>query len=108
MAFKRRAEPTTVEDERAALREQHAALEDLKRQLSERVDAVRERELELHHALAEAGNPTPAGSAARSLPALPGTAASRAAVPGADTGDGTSQVQSRERAVAERERAVAA
>ena len=28
MAFKRREEPTTVEDERAALRAQHAALED--------------------------------------------------------------------------------
>ena len=42
MAFKRRAEPTTIEDERAALREQHAALEDLKRQLSERVEAVRD------------------------------------------------------------------
>jgi hypothetical protein len=45
MAFKRRAEPTTVDEERAALRAQHAALEDLKRQLAERVDAVREREL---------------------------------------------------------------
>ena len=56
MAFKRRAEPTTIEDEREALRAQHAALEDLKRQLAERVDAVRERELELHHALAEAGS----------------------------------------------------
>jgi len=46
MAFKRRAEPaTTIEDEHAALRAQHAALEDLKRQLSERVEAVRAREL---------------------------------------------------------------
>ena len=60
MAFKRRAEPTTVEDERAALRAQHAALEDLKRQLTERVEAVRERELELHHALAEADSLPPA------------------------------------------------
>ena len=47
MAFKRREEPATIDDEREALREQHAALEDLKRQLAERVDAVRERELEL-------------------------------------------------------------
>ena len=59
MAFKRREEPTTVEDERAALRAQHAALEDLKRQLNERVEAVRERELELHHALAEANSLPP-------------------------------------------------
>ena len=54
MAFKRRGEPATIEDEREALRAQRAALEDLKRQLAERVQAVRERELELHHALAEA------------------------------------------------------
>ena len=61
MAFKRREEPTTIEDEREALRAQHAALEDLKRQLAERVDAVRERELELHHALAEAGGASAGG-----------------------------------------------
>ena len=71
MAFKRRAEPTTVEDERAALRAQNAALEDLKRQLNERVEAVRARELELHHALAETNGPPPANAAARPLPPLP-------------------------------------
>ena len=60
MAFKRRGEPATIEDEREALREQRVALEDLKRQLAERVQAVRERELELHHALAEASSPMPA------------------------------------------------
>ena len=90
MAFKRRAEPaTTIEDERAALRAQHAALEDLKRQLSERVEAVRERELELHHALAEANSLTPAKGATNDAGA------------GGDT-------QRREQAVAQRERAVAA
>jgi hypothetical protein len=56
MAFKRREEPTPIEDEREALRAQHAALEDLKRQLGERIDAVREREVELHHALADVGS----------------------------------------------------
>ena len=89
MAFKRREEPTTVEDERAALRAQHAALEDLKRQLNERVEAVRARELELHHALAETN----------SLP--PGSRATNNAEVSIDA-------QRREQAVAQRERAVAA
>jgi hypothetical protein len=88
MAFKRRAEPaTTIEDEHAALRAQHAALEDLKRQLSERVEAVRERELELHHALAEANSQSPGKGAGN---------------------DGAGDTQRREQAVAQRERAVAA
>ena len=89
MAFKRREEPTTVEDERAALRAQNAALEDLKRQLNERVEAVRARELELHHALAETN----------SLP--PGNRATNNAETSIDA-------QRREQAVAQRERAVAA
>ena len=59
MPFKRREETTPIEDERDALRAQHAALEDLKRQLAERIDAVREREVELHHALADAGASDP-------------------------------------------------
>ena len=63
MAFKRRAEPTTIDEEREALRAQHAALEDLKRQLGERIDAVRERELELHHALADVGSGEPRAAA---------------------------------------------
>ena len=58
MPFKRREEPTSIEEERDGLRAQHAALDELKRQLNERIDAVRERELELHHALAEAGRAT--------------------------------------------------
>ena len=100
MAFKRREEPTTVEDERAALRAQHAALEDLKRQLNERVEAVRARELELHHALAET-NSLPGGSAGAGrrfrAPLVPRTTPRR----GIDA-------QRREQAVAQRERAVAA
>ena len=59
MGLKRRGEPPPIEDEREALRAQHAALEELKQQLVERVDAVRERELELHHALAHAGSARP-------------------------------------------------
>jgi hypothetical protein len=96
MAFKRRAEPATVEDERDALRAQHAALEDLKRQLTERVRAVQERELELHHALAEAGDSRPGG---RTLPApiLSGAESS--------AGPGTPETERRERALVERERA---
>ena len=90
MAFKRRAEQaTTIDDEHAALRAQHAALEDLKRQLSERVEAVRERELELHHALADANSQSPGKGASNDVGA------------GGDT-------QRREQAVAQRERAVAA
>jgi hypothetical protein len=95
MAFKRRAEPTTVEDEREALRSQHAALEDLKRELAERVDAVRQRELELHHALAEAGGPR------QGTPTLP------APVHHA-TGEDALEAERRERAFREREQAVEA
>jgi len=67
MAFKRREEPTPIEEEREALRAQHAALEDLKRELAERITSVREREVELHHALAdvESGDPSAVSSVAR-------------------------------------------
>jgi hypothetical protein len=99
MAFKRREEPTTVEYERAALRAQHAALDDLKRQLSERVEAVRARELELHHALAETNSLPPGSAGARQ--SLPGARATNDAEAGIDA-------QRREQAVAQRERAVAA
>jgi hypothetical protein len=95
MAFKRRAEPTTVEDERDALRGQHAALEDLKRELAERVEAVRERELELHHALTEAGGPR------QGMPSLPAPVQ-----PGA--GEDAREAERRERAFREREQAVEA
>jgi hypothetical protein len=113
MAFKRRAEPTTVEDERAALRAQHAALEDLKRQLNERVEAVRARELELHHALAEMNGPPPAKRVARPLPAPVPAATATAAWPGgddheADTGEDALEAARREQELTERERALAA
>ena len=89
MAFKRREEPS-IEEERQALRAQHAALEDLKRQLAERVDAVRERELELHHVLSEA-----ASAPGEPRPVLPPR---RSLTPAAEDDEDT-----RERAVAERE-----
>jgi len=99
MAFKRRAEPTPIEDERDALRAQYAALEDLKRELAERVDAVRGRELELHHALAEAGGPRPG------VPTLPATVLADAE---ADTGEDALEAERRERRLLEREQALAA
>ena len=103
MAFKRRAEPTTIEDERDALRAQHAALEDLKRELVERVDAVRGRELELHHALAEAGGPRPAVPEL-SVPELSGPVLADAE---ADTGEDALEAERRERHLLEREQALA-
>src|SRR6187401_774142 len=114
MAFKRRGEPTTVEDERAALREQHAALEDLKRQLNERVEAVRERELELHHALAEANSAPAANAVARQSPPQPDPPVATTPVlppvsdPEADTGEDALEAQRREEALTERERALEA
>ena len=54
MRRKQRDELGTVEDERAALREQWLALDTLKRELSERVRAVEERERELQATLAQA------------------------------------------------------
>jgi hypothetical protein len=113
MGFRRRDEPTTVEDERVALQEQRAALEELKRELSERVRAVQERELELQHALADAGGPRPGA------PTLP-PAGVLAPVPVA-ADDDTDEIareavrreqaleaERRERALLDRERAVAA
>ena len=95
MQFKRRDEASTIEEEREGLRAQHAALEELKRQLAERVDAVRERELELHHALAEAGGTRgPARSTSQA-----------SVIAGADTGSAL-DADRRERALSERERAL--
>lgn len=100
MAFKRREEPTPIEDEREALRAQHAALEDLKRQLGERIDAVREREVELHHALADVGSGESRAT---------GTAARQPARSDADadTGENAPEVARREKALLGREQAVA-
>ena len=101
MPFKRHAEPTSIEQEREALRAQHAALEDLKRQLAERIDAVRERELELHHALADVGAGEPRATAAvLPQPARPDS--------DADTGEDALETARREKALVEREQAVAA
>ena len=101
MAFKRHAEPTAIDDERDALRAQHAALEDLKRELAERVDAVRERELELQHVLAEAGGPRPG------VP-TPAPPAPVLADVEADTGEDALEAERRERELLERERFLAA
>jgi hypothetical protein len=99
VAFKRRAEPTTIEEERDALRAQHAALEDLKRQLAERIDAVRERELELHHALADVGSGEPR-AAAGVVPRRAGANAD------ADTDENALEAARREKDLVEREQAV--
>jgi hypothetical protein len=105
VAFKRREEPS-IEEERQALRAQHAALEDLKRQLAERVDAVRERELELHHVLAEAGS----GRPRESQPVLP-SPPSRAPAAADDEEEGTGEdalaAKRREEALTAREQALA-
>lgn len=101
MPFKRREEPTTVEDERRALRAQHAALEDLKRELAERVQAVRERELELQKALAEAGGPRQRETASRApVPPAPPVADAEA-----DTGEDALEAERRARALLQREQA---
>ena len=99
MAFKRREEPTPIEEERDALRAQHAALEDLKRQLGERIDAIRDREVELHHALAAVGSDEPRAAA---------TVARRPTGSDADaeTGENTLEAARREKALLEREQVV--
>ena len=102
MPFKRRGEPATIEDEREALRAQRGALEDLKRQLAERVEAVRERELELHHALAEASSPLPAE---RKPSATAPPPADRWEDDGAVNGV-AAEAERREQALGERERAL--
>ncbi len=105
MPFKRREEPTSIEEERDALRAQHAALGELKRQLNERIDAVREREVELHHALAEVGHistePRPT-AAALSRPPAAGPDAN------ADTGENALEAARREKALTDREQTLAA
>ena len=91
MPFKRREEPTTIEDEREALRAQHAALEDLKRQLAERVEAVRERELELQH-VARRGRAAPGRDAVPRAGTAPPARPSPATE--ADTGRGRARGRS--------------
>lgn len=101
MALKRKAEPTTIDEERDALRAQYAALEELKRELAERISAVREREVELHHALADVDTTQPRPAA---LP--PAGPAARGQKAG--TGKDALEAARREKTLAERERVVAA
>ncbi|RDI73967.1 hypothetical protein Gocc_2531 [Gaiella occulta] len=89
MAFRRREHPGSVEDEREALRAQRLALDELKRELAERVRAVREREAYLERALADIGSGPIAEDAQASPPS-----------PAADDG-----VAAREAEIAARERA---
>ncbi len=99
MAFKRRDEPASIEDERATLRAQRHELESLKRELAERVAAVRERERDLQVALAEAGGPR---TGVRD--ALP---PNRPAEPGHAEGEHEAALEQRGRRLLEREQAVA-
>ena len=100
MPFKRRDDETTVDDERRALQEQRASLADLKRELAERVRSVQERENELNHALAQAGG--------RRADTPPLTLTSQLGDPDRDTGENELEVARRERALIDREEAVAA
>jgi DNA repair exonuclease SbcCD ATPase subunit len=90
---KRTDDPGSVEDERAALREQWHALDTLKRELTERVRAVEERERELQAALAQVRRD---GGAAIGVVGAPVVAAD------------ADQLQRRAAALVERERQVAA
>ena len=91
MLVRRADSDDPVAQERQALAEQHAALETLKRQLAERVDAVKQREEELRAAIAR----VQAGQAPAVL--LP---------PRVDPA--SDRIANRAAALAERERAVAA
>jgi hypothetical protein len=88
--FKRREEPRSIEEERDALRQQALALDELKRQLAERVQAVQARERELQQAISEARR----GKLPADVPPAPAEPAfdARAA-----------ELDRRERALAERE-----
>jgi uncharacterized protein (DUF3084 family) len=100
--FRKRTESLgTVEDERAALREQWLELDALKRELSQRVHAVEERERELQAALAEArrdGSP---------LPPRPGAESEVVAAQAAELERRAAAIAVRERELMEREQALA-
>jgi hypothetical protein len=92
---KHRDEHDAAGDERELLREQRDALEGLRRQLAERVQAVGAREQELREAIAQArAGKTPA-------------ATPRGGRDPGEQRDRLAEVERRERAVAERERAAA-
>lgn len=101
MARKRKNTLGTVEEEREALAQQRVALEDLRRELGERIAAVKEREDELRSALAEARN------GATPTVRLPPVAT---ADPGADArlAARARELDARDRELREREQRVAA
>jgi len=108
MALIKRREPTTVEEEREALREQRLALEDLKHELADRVAAVRERELELQQALKDTGRTPRAPAPAHAAVAAPanGAAGAARAKEEQDLALREQALASREGQLAERERAL--
>ena len=99
MELRRRADPTTIDNEREALRAQNSALEDLKRELANRVSAVQERERELQHAL---GAVNGGRSVAGPLPSWSVTPEED------DTDENALEALGRERALSEREHDLAA
>ena len=101
MLRKRTENLGTVEDERAALREQWLELDALKRELSERVRAVEARERELQAALAEArrdGSP---------LPPRPDSESAVVAAQAVELERRAAGIAARERELMEREQALA-
>jgi len=105
--IKRRGEPATVEEEREALREQRLALEDLKQELAERVEAVRERELELRQALKETGHaPRPSTPLVQANTSANGAADATRAQDMREVAAREQALISREAQLAERERAL--
>ena len=83
-----------------ALREQHAALEELKRQLADRVAAVREREVELQHALNDVVASETEAAATAPAPVVPQNAEGA-------TDEDALQAARREKELLERERTIA-
>jgi hypothetical protein len=126
--FKRREEPGSADEEREALREQRFALEDLKRQLAERVRSVQLREHELQQAIQDVAGGKAPPAATRPLPPAPDEGAraalaarsaeldrrerelaERSALPGSKGGASESslELEQRLRALEEREAALA-
>lgn len=95
MPFKRRVEQGSIEDEREALRQQRLALDDLKRELAERVQTVQQRERELQRAIDDATRGKRPAAAGVADPAVEAALASR-----------VTELERREREVAAREAAL--
>jgi DNA repair exonuclease SbcCD ATPase subunit len=100
-------QPGTLEDERAALHRQRLEaaheLERLKRELGERIAAVRQREEELEQALSRAGGGAPLPALRR--PQAPAAAEQQLAARAAALDRRARELDQREAAVAEREEA---